>query len=228
MALPNINPTSTDSWKKLKEHFNDVKDVHMKDLFAEDKDRANKFTIKWDDFYVDFSKNRITSETFKYLLELADDVNLKAAIESQFSGEIINQTEGRAVLHTALRAPESYNVKVDGENVVPEVYKVKRKIETFTNEIVNGDLKGYTGKPFDTIVNIGIGGSDLGPAMVVDSLQYYKNHLTTYFVSNVDGDHVNEVIKKLNPETTLFVIVSKTFTTQETLSNANTLKEWFL
>ena len=228
MALPNINPTSTDSWKKLKEHFNDLKDVHMKDLFAEDKDRANKFTIKWDDFYVDFSKNRITSETFKYLLELADDVNLKAAIESQFSGEIINQTEGRAVLHTALRAPESYNVKVDGENVVPEVYKVKRKIETFTNEIVNGDLKGYTGKPFDTIVNIGIGGSDLGPAMVVDSLQYYKNHLTTYFVSNVDGDHVNEVIKKLNPETTLFVIVSKTFTTQETLSNANTLKEWFL
>ena len=228
MALPNINPTSTNSWKKLKEHFNDLKDVHMKDLFAEDKDRANKFTIKWDDFYVDFSKNRITSETFKYLLELADDVNLKAAIESQFSGEIINQTEGRAVLHTALRAPESYNVKVDGENVVPEVYKVKRKIETFTNEIVNGDLKGYTGKPFDTIVNIGIGGSDLGPAMVVDSLQYYKNHLTTYFVSNVDGDHVNEVIKKLNSETTLFVIVSKTFTTQETLSNANTLKEWFL
>ena len=228
MALPNINPTSTNSWKKLKEHFNDVKDVHMKDLFAEDKDRANKFTIKWDDFYVDFSKNRITSETFKYLLELADDVKLKAAIESQFSGEIINQTEGRAVLHTALRAPESYDVKVDGENVVPEVYKVKRKIETFTNEIVNGDLKGYTGKPFDTIVNIGIGGSDLGPAMVVDSLQYYKNHLTTYFVSNVDGDHVNEVIKKLNPETTLFVIVSKTFTTQETLSNANTLKEWFL
>ena len=228
MALPNINPTSTDSWKKLKEHFNDLKDVHMKDLFAEDKDRANKFTIKWDDFYVDFSKNRITSETFKYLLELADDVKLKAAIESQFSGEIINQTEGRAVLHTALRAPESYNVKVDGENVVPEVYKVKRKIETFTNEIVNGDLKGYTGKPFTTIVNIGIGGSDLGPAMVVDSLQYYKNHLTTHFVSNVDGDHVNEVIKKLNPETTLFVIVSKTFTTQETLSNANTLKEWFL
>ena len=228
MALPNINPTTTDSWKKLKEHFNDVKDVHMKDLFAEDKDRANKFTIKWDDFYVDFSKNRITSETFKYLLELADDVKLKAAIESQFSGEIINQTEGRAVLHTALRAPESYNVKVDGENVVPEVYKVKRKIETFTNEIVNGDLKGYTGKPFDTIVNIGIGGSDLGPAMVVDSLQYYKNHLTTHFVSNVDGDHVNEVIKKLNSETTLFVIVSKTFTTQETLSNANTLKEWFL
>ena len=228
MALPSINPTTTDSWKKLQAHFKVVKDVHMKDLFAADKDRANKFTIKWDDFYVDFSKNRITSETFKYLLELADEVKLKEAIESQFSGEIINQTEGRAVLHTALRAPESYNVKVDGENVIPEVYKVKQKIEAFTNQVVNGEIKGYTGKPFTDIVNIGIGGSDLGPAMVVDSLQYYKNHLTTHFVSNVDGDHVNEVIKKLNPETTLFVIVSKTFTTQETLSNANTLKDWFL
>ena len=228
MALPSINPTTTDSWKKLQAHFKVVKDVQMKDLFAADKDRANKFTIKWDDFYVDFSKNRITSETFKYLLELADEVKLKEAIESQFSGEIINQTEGRAVLHTALRAPESYNVKVDGENVIPEVYKVKQKIEAFTNQVVNGEIKGYTGKPFTDIVNIGIGGSDLGPAMVVDSLQYYKNHLTTHFVSNVDGDHVNEVIKKLNSETTLFVIVSKTFTTQETLSNANTLKDWFL
>ena len=228
MALPNINPTTTPSWKKLDAHFNDVKDLHMKDLFAKDGDRANKFTIKWDDFYVDFSKNRITEETFKYLLELAEDVKLKDAIESQFSGEIINKTEGRAVLHTALRAPESYSVKVDGENVMPEVYKVKRKIEAFTNEVVSGNLKGYTGKAFTDIVNIGIGGSDLGPAMVVEALQFYKNQLTTHFVSNVDGDHVNEVIKKLNPETTLFVVVSKTFTTQETLSNANTLKAWFL
>ena len=228
MALPNINPTTTNSWKKLEEHFEAIKNIHMKDLFAKDKNRANTFTVKWDDFYVDFSKNRITEETFKYLLELADEVKLKEAIESQFSGEIINQTEGRAVLHSALRAPESYNVKVDGENVIPEVYQVKRKIEAFTKEVVNGDRKGYTGKPFTDVVNIGIGGSDLGPAMVVDSLQYYKNHLTTHFVSNVDGDHVNEVIKKLNPETTLFVVVSKTFTTQETLSNANTIKSWFL
>ena len=228
MALPSINPTTTNSWKKLEEHFNDVKDVQMKSLFAEDKDRANKFTIKWDDFYVDFSKNRITEETFKYLLELANDVKLKDAIESQFSGEIINKTEGRAVLHTALRAPKSAEFKVDNENVMPQVYQVKEKIEGFTNEVVKGERKGYTGKPFTDVVNIGIGGSDLGPAMVVDSLQYYKNHLTTHFVSNVDGDHVNEVIKKLNPETTLFVIVSKTFTTQETLSNANTLKAWFL
>lgn len=228
MALPNINPTTTKSWKKLQAHFETVKDFQMKDLFAKDHERANKFTVKWDDFYVDFSKNRITEETFKYLLELAEDVKLKDAIKSQFSGEIINETEGRAVLHTALRAPKTAEFKVDGENVMPEIYQVKQKIEGFTNEVVNGDRKGYTGKAFTDVVNIGIGGSDLGPAMVVDALQYYKNHLTTHFVSNVDGDHVNEVIKKLDPETTLFVIVSKTFTTQETLSNANTLKAWFL
>lgn len=228
MALPTINPTQTEAWKKLQNHFNEVNNLHMKDLFAQDSERANKFTIKWEDFYVDFSKNRITEETFKYLLELAEDVKLKEAIESQFSGEIINQTEGRAVLHSALRAPASAEVFVDGVNVIPEVHNVKKKIEAFTNEVVNGARKGYTGKAFTHVVNIGIGGSDLGPAMVVDSLQYYKNHLTTYFVSNVDGDHVNEVIKKLDPETTLFVVVSKTFTTQETLSNANTIKKWFL
>ncbi|SFZ89769.1 glucose-6-phosphate isomerase [Flaviramulus basaltis] len=228
MSLPNINPTTTNSWKKLQEHFKEVKEVHMKDLFAQDLDRANKFTIKWDDFYVDFSKNRITEETLKFLLGLADEVKLKEAIKSQFSGEVINETEGRAVMHTALRAPKSSEITVDGVNVMPEIHQVKEKIESFTNEVVNGHRKGYTGETFTDIVNIGIGGSDLGPAMVVDSLQYYKNHLTTHFVSNVDGDHVNEVIKKLNPETTLFVIVSKTFTTQETLSNANTIKSWFL
>ncbi|MDO6760521.1 glucose-6-phosphate isomerase [Tamlana sp. 2_MG-2023] len=226
--LPITNPTTTKSWKKLEEHFEAVKDVHMKDLFAADAERANKFTIKWEDFYVDFSKNRITEDTLKYLLELAEDVKLKDAIKSQFSGDIINQTEGRAVLHTALRAPKNADFKVDGEDVMNEIYAVKEKIEGFTNEVVSGSLKGYTGKAFTDVVNIGIGGSDLGPAMVVDALQYYKNHLTTHFVSNIDGDHVNEVIKKLDPETTLFVIVSKTFTTQETLSNANTIKEWFL
>jgi len=228
MALSNINPSTTNSWKNLENHHAKIKDIHIKDLFAQDKNRANEFTIKWDDFYVDFSKNRITKETLKYLLELAKDVKLKEAIASQFSGDIINKTEGRAVLHTALRAPKDANFNVDGVNVMPEIYSVKQKIETFTNTIVNGERKGFTGKAFTDIVNIGIGGSDLGPAMVVDSLQYYKNHLTTHFVSNVDGDHVNEVIKKLNPETTLFVIVSKTFTTQETLSNANTIKDWFL
>ncbi len=228
MALKNIKPTQTKAWSKLEEHFNTIKDVHMKDWFNEDEQRANRFTIKWEDFYVDYSKNRITQRTIDLFLELAEEVDLKDAISKYFSGDKINKTEDRAVLHTALRAKETEEVFVDGKNIIPEIYKVKQKIKTFTNQIVEGERKGFTGKPFTDIVNIGIGGSDLGPAMVVESLQYYKNHLTTYFVSNVDGDHVNEILKKLNPETTLFVIVSKTFTTQETLSNANTIKEWFL
>ena len=184
--------------------------------------------MKWDDFYVDFSKNRITEETLKYLLELAEEVKLKEAIACQFSGEIINQTEGRAVLHTALRAPKTATFKVDGVNVMPEIFEVKKQIETFTNEVVSGNKKGFTGKPFTHIVNIGIGGSDLGPDMIVESLKFYKNQLNTHFVSNIDGDHVSEIIKTLNPETTLFVIVSKTFTTQETITNAETIKNWFL
>ncbi|WP_372756337.1 glucose-6-phosphate isomerase [Mariniflexile sp.] len=228
MSLPTINPTTTKAWRKLQDHFSAIGEMHMKDLFAQDSQRADKLTVKWDDFYVDFSKNRITEATLKLLLELAEEVKLKEAIKSQFSGEIINETEGRAVLHTALRAPKDAKFFVEGVNVMPEVYAVKQKIERFTNQVVNGELKGFTGKAFTDVVNIGIGGSDLGPAMVVDALQYYKNNLITHFVSNIDGDHVNEVIKKLNPETTLFVIVSKTFTTQETLSNANTLKAWFL
>lgn len=226
--MKNINPTQTKAWAKLQEHFNEVEHIHMKHLFETDANRANRFTIKWDDFFVDFSKNRLTQKTIDSLLELADEVDLKGAIENFFSGEKINQTESRAVLHSALRAPENTEVYVEGENIIPEIYRVKKKIEAFTNAVVNGELKGFTGKAFTDIVNIGIGGSDLGPAMVVDALQYYKNHLNTHFVSNVDGDHVNEVLKKLNPETTLFVIVSKTFTTQETLSNANTIREWFL
>lgn len=228
MSLPSINPTAASSWKKLQDHYKEIGSSHMKDWFDEDNKRADKFTIKWDEIYVDYSKNRITEETMTYLFQLADEVKLKEAIKNQFSGDIINQTEGRAVLHTALRAPINADFKVDGVNVMPEIYQVKQKIENFSNDIVNGKRKGFSGKPFTDVVNIGIGGSDLGPAMVVESLQYYKNHLTTHFVSNIDGDHVNEVIKKLNPETTLFVIVSKTFTTQETLSNANTIKEWFL
>lgn len=228
MALKSTNPTTTKSWSLLREHFNEVKNVHMKDLFSRNENRVNQMTIHWEDFYVDFSKNRITSETLKLLLNLAEEVDLNDAISKYFSGDIINETEGRAVLHTALRAPKSEKVYVDGNNVIPEIYEVKEKIKKFTNKILNGELKGYTNKPFTDVVNIGIGGSDLGPAMVVEALGFYKNDLNTHFVSNVDGDHVNEVIKKLNPETTLFVIVSKTFTTQETLSNANTIRDWFL
>jgi len=228
MALPSINPTSTKAWKKLEAHFETAKGLKMKDLFAQNTERANQMTIKWEDFYVDYSKNRITSETITLLLELAEETKLKEAIQAQFSGQVINKTEGREVLHTALRAKATDVIVVDGKNVMPEIFEVKQKIEDFSNQVISGHLKGYTNKVFTDVVNIGIGGSDLGPAMVVESLQFYKNHLTTHFVSNIDGDHVNEVLKKLNPETTLFVIVSKTFTTQETLSNANTIRTWFL
>ena len=228
MPIPKINPTHTQAWKDLQLHFNEVKALQMVHLFEEDANRTQKLTINWKDFYVDFSKNRVIDKTLELLHQLADQVHLKEAIEAQFNGEVINETEGREVLHTALRAPKTAQVIVNGEDVIPEIYEVKSKIEDFTNAVVSGQQKGFTSKAFTDVVNIGIGGSDLGPAMVVESLQYYKNHLNTHFVSNVDGDHVNEVIKKLNPETTLFVIVSKTFTTQETLSNANTIRTWFL
>jgi glucose-6-phosphate isomerase len=228
MALQNTNPSSTTAWKAIQEHFETMKNVSMKTMFQEDSSRASKFNIQWNDFLVDYSKNRINQETMDLLVNLANEVHLKEAIAAYFEGETINRTENRAVLHTALRAPENSVVTVDGQNVIPEIYEVKSKIKTFTNEVVNGVRKGYTGKAFTDIVNIGIGGSDLGPAMIVEGLQYYKNHLNVHFVSNVDGDHVNEIIKKINPETTLFVIVSKTFTTQETLTNSETIRSWFL
>ena len=228
MPLQTKNPTKTQAWKKLEDHFKVFGDTKMKDLFNQDSNRANKFTIKWNDFYVDYSKNRINEETLQLLLEITDEVNLKDAIEKYFNGDIINETEGRAVLHTALRANKTDKVFVDGQNVIPEVFSVKQKIKSFTSDIISGNKKGYTGKVFTDVVNIGIGGSDLGPAMVVEALKHYKNQLNVHFVSNVDGDHTKEVIKSLDPETTLFVIVSKTFTTQETLSNAVTIKKWFL
>ena len=228
MALPKINPSQTATWQKIQDHFEKMNQTSMKDLFASDSERASKFHIQWNDFLVDYSKNIANQETLDLLLQLANEVQLKQAIASYFEGDLINQTENRAVLHTALRAKESANVLVDGVNVMPEVYSVKNKIKNFSNEVISGNKKGFTGKSFTDIVNIGIGGSDLGPAMIVEALQFYKNHLNVHFVSNVDGDHVNEIIKKLNPETTLFVVVSKTFTTQETLSNAETIRSWFL
>lgn len=228
MALPKVNPSQTAAWQQIQSHFEKMQATSMKDLFASDANRAEKFHIQWNDFLVDYSKNIINQETLDLLLNLANEVELKQAISSYFQGDLINQTENRAVLHTALRAKESANILVDGVNVMPEVYSVKNKIKNFSNEVISGNKKGFTGKQFTDIVNIGIGGSDLGPAMIVEALQFYKNHLNVHFVSNVDGDHVNEVIKKLNPETTLFVVVSKTFTTQETLSNAETIRSWFL
>jgi glucose-6-phosphate isomerase len=228
MALASNNPSGTLAWQNLRKHFEDMQYVTMQELFQKDEKRVTDFHIQWNDFLVDYSKNLITKETMEYLLNLTQEVDLKEAISKYFEGDLINKTEGRAVLHTALRAPESANIKVDGQNVMPEIYSVKNKIKNFTNEIVSGERKGFTGKVFTDVVNIGIGGSDLGPAMVVEALQFYKNHLNLHFVSNVDGDHVNEILKKVNPETTLFVIVSKTFTTQETLTNAETIRSWFL
>ncbi|WP_338408903.1 glucose-6-phosphate isomerase [uncultured Flavobacterium sp.] len=228
MPLQNINPTETNAWQKLSTHFNDMQNNSIKEMFANDLKRAEKFTINWEDFLVDYSKNNINQTTIDLLLELAQELGLKEAIQANFSGENINQTEDRAVLHSALRAKEDDKVFVDGVNVIPEIYAVKENIKAFTNKIVSGNKKGFTHKAFTDVVNIGIGGSDLGPAMVVEALQFYSNHLNVHFVSNVDGDHVMETLKKLNPETTLFVIVSKTFTTQETLSNAETIRHWFL
>ncbi len=228
MALQTINPTETASWKKLQEHYNALKNVSMQEMFKNDSSRTDKFNIQWNEFLVDYSKNILNQETISLLLELAEETGLKQAIAAYFEGDLINQTENRAVLHTALRANQNEVIKVNGINVIPEITEVKEKIKAFTNEVTSGERKGYTNKVFTDVVNIGIGGSDLGPAMVVESLQFYKNDLSVHFVSNVDGDHVNEIIKKLNPETTLFVIVSKTFTTQETLTNSETIKKWFL
>jgi len=227
MNFPSINPTETNAWKALKDHFESIKAEKMKDWFAKDPQRAEKFSIAWKDVYVDYSKNRITAETKQLLLNLADEVKLKDAIEAQFSGEKINQTEDREVLHTALRDAKT-KVSVNGESISKDVQDNLDHMQSFSKSIINGDWKGHTGKPITDVVNIGIGGSDLGPQMVVDALQFYKNHLNVHFVSNVDGDHISETLKHLNPETTLFVIVSKTFTTQETLTNANTARRWFL
>ena len=219
MSLPKINPTTTKSWKALEAHYEASKHEHLKDLFAENKNRLGDFSITWNDFFVDISKNRITSKTLDLLYQLADEVGLGKAIEAQFSGEKINETEGRAVLHTALR---------DFGNMKPEVAKTLQKMKSFSEKIISGTWKGYTGKSIKTVVNIGIGGSNLGPDMVCEALEFYKNHLDVRFISNVDGDHVMANIEDLDPETTLFIIVSKSFTTQETKTNANTIRKWFL
>lgn len=228
MALPNIKPTTTQSWKKLTAHFEEIKDISLQKHFAENPNRFEEFSIVWEDFLVDYSKNRLTKETLNLLEELANEIGLKEAMEAYFQGQAINQTEKRAVLHTALRVPEETQIYLDGLDVVPEIHAINAKIKTFCEQVISGEHKGFSGKSITHVVNIGIGGSDLGPAMVTEALAFYKNHLNVQFVSNVEGDHVREVIKTLDPETTLFVIVSKTFTTQETLSNASTIRKWFL
>ncbi|HAL6589967.1 glucose-6-phosphate isomerase [Escherichia coli] len=227
--MKNINPTQTAAWQALQKHFDEMKDVTIADLFAKDGDRFSKFSATFDDqMLVDYSKNRITEETLAKLQDLAKECDLAGAIKSMFSGEKINRIENRAVLHVALRNRSNTPILVDGKDVMPEVNAVLEKMKTFSEAIISGEWKGYTGKAITDVVNIGIGGSDLGPYMVTEALRPYKNHLNMHFVSNVDGTHIAEVLKKVNPETTLFLVASKTFTTQETMTNAHSARDWFL
>lgn len=224
-----FNLTDLSSWKKLQAHYNATKDLKMKDLFAQDPNRFQSFNVTFNDILVDYSKNRITKETMSLLIELAKEVDLKKSTEAMFTGEKINNTENRAVLHTALRNRSNTPVLFEGKDVMPDINAVLAKMKGFCEKVRSGAWKGYTGKAITDIVNIGIGGSDLGPYMVTEALKpYAKADLNIHFVSNVDGTHIAEALKKVNPETTLFIVASKTFTTQETISNAETAKAWFL
>ena len=227
--IKNINPSKTRAWKKLETHFESAKKFQLVELFKNDSNRFSKYTLKFEDILVDFSKNLITDETLKTLLELAKEAELGSAIEGFFSGEKINKTENRAVLHTALRNTSDRKIMVDGIDVMPKIRVVLKKIKTFSEDIISGNWQGFSGKPISDIVNIGIGGSDLGPFMVTEALKpYKKENINVHFVSNVDGTHIVETLKGLDPATTLFLVASKTFTTQETMTNAFSAREWFL
>ncbi|KGE14871.1 glucose-6-phosphate isomerase [Sphingobacterium deserti] len=226
--FPNVDFTTTQAYKYLADHYISVNEKSLKQLFEEDPDRFQKFSTQLEDILLDFSKNRITDETFALLIQLAKECQLDKAIDAMFNGEKINKTEGRQVLHTALRNQSNDAVLVDGEDVMPKVNAVLAHMKDFTNRILSGSWKGFTGKEITDVVNIGIGGSDLGPVMVTEALKSYKTRLNLHFVSNVDGTHIAETLKGLNPETTLFLIASKTFTTQETMANAASAKAWFL
>jgi glucose-6-phosphate isomerase len=226
--LPTINPTETTAWQNLTMHFLTMQATPLRELFESDKNRFDNYHLTLDDILVDFSKNLVTKETILLLLELAKETELPTAIDSLFRGERINQTENRPVLHTALRNMSNQPVFVDGADVMPEVRKVLTQMKEFSDKLLSGAWKGYSGKPITDIVNIGIGGSDLGPLMVCEALKPYQQSIKPHFVSNVDGSHIAEVTKSLNPETTLFIVASKTFTTQETMTNAESAKQWFL
>jgi glucose-6-phosphate isomerase len=226
--LDKINPTNTKAWKLLRRYYQEMQNQPMRELFAKDPQRFTRFSTRFEDILVDYSKNIITEETLELLFQLADEVHLQSAIEKMFSGEAINETENRAVLHTALRNRSNKPVYVDGVDVMPKVNRVLEQMRRFVDEIHTGRWQGYTGQPITDIVNIGIGGSDLGPVMVTEALKPYWKNIRPHFVSNVDGSQIAETLKTLNPATTLFIIVSKTFTTQETMLNAATAKRWFL
>ncbi len=226
--LPGINPTTTKAWKELEAYYAQFKDTQMKDLFAQDGERFNKYSLRFEDILLDYSKNRIDEKVMSLLFQLAEECGLKSAIDSVFAGNKINVTEDRAVLHTALRNRSNTPVMVDGQDVMPAVNAVLEQMKVFSDKVISGEWKGYSGKAITDIVNIGIGGSDLGPLMVTEALKPYKKNVNLHFVSNVDGTHIAEALKAVNPETTLFIIASKTFTTQETMTNANSAKSWFL
>jgi glucose-6-phosphate isomerase len=227
--LPKINPTTTAAWKKLAAHHETVHRLQMKDLFAEDPRRFERFSIRFNDILVDFSKNRVTAETLGLLIELAGECGLPEAILQMFAGGRINETENRAVLHVALRNRANTPIHADGKDVMPEVNAVLSRMRDFSRRVNSGKWKGFTGKRITDIVNIGIGGSDLGPVMATECLRPYANpKLRVHFVSNVDGTHIAETLKGLSPEKTLFMVASKTFTTQETMTNAFTARDWFL
>ena len=227
--LPRINPTTTKAWKLLKEHFTAMQAVHMRDFFKKDPKRFSKFSLKTNDIVFDYSKNIITEETLQILLSLADECKVKNGIEAMFNGDAINETEKRSVLHVALRNFSGKAVFSEGKDVKPDVKKVQTQMRDFCEKVQNGEWKGFTGKKIRYIVNIGIGGSDLGPLMVTEALKpYWIEGMQAYFVSNVDATHIAETLKKINPEETLFLIASKTFTTQETMTNAQTARKWFL
>ena len=225
-----INPTQTEAWKKLTAHFEATKNRTLKDLFNQDPSRFDKYslTIADGDIVADYSKNIVDETTLNLLLDLAKETKLKENIDAMFSGEIINRTEGRAVLHTALRNFAGNSVLVDGKDVMPGVKAVLDKMKAFSEKVISGEWKGYTGKEITDVVNIGIGGSDLGPVMITKALTPYHTRLKAHFVSNIDATHIAEVCKKCDPETTLFLIASKTFTTLETMTNAHTARDWFL
>ena len=225
--LPKINPTHTNAWKNLTKHFAET-DFDLRTLFRGNPERFIDFSVQRENYLFDYSKNLISKETFDFLQDLAEECDLKSAIKAMFSGEKINETEGRAVLHTALRDFSADEILVDGENIKPAIRKVLGQMKTFSEKIISGEHTGFSGKEITDVVNIGIGGSDLGPVMVCSALKHYKTRLNAHFVSNVDGNHIAEVLKNLNPETTLFIIASKTFTTQETMTNAESAKTWFL
>lgn len=227
--LQNINPTQTDSWKKLAQHSDAMKQMHMKELFQADSQRFKNYSLRFNDILVDYSKNIITDETLALLLDLAKECGVQEAAEAMFSGDRINETEDRSVLHIALRNMGEKAILVDGEDIMPDVKAALAKMKAFANKVTAGEWKGYTGKSIKNIVNIGIGGSDLGPVMVTEALKSYATFgIKPYFVSNVDGTHITEVLKEVNAEETLFMIASKTFTTQETMTNAHSAKDWFL